>query len=217
MNNNNNNTDDNNNTDENDYNNDNNYNDYILRVSNNNQFFQNLYDNTKNNKDLKISSLLNSNIITNSMIYNNNLYDNNSNINVKNKKENKSLFSGNNLIEHEIDNNNDKNSNNSSLMETKFPIINFRQKRLKKYVFCTKIFCKRRCCIKVSDIHKNFNQINFLFDLIHFLKTKNEVNLLKNEIYNYEQRKALNTMYTFDSDFYHEKLAYDLIIIKHKN
>ena len=203
---------------ENDNKNNNNNNDILIKK---NLKIKNLIENNKIkykthylNKSLKIK---NNNNLVKKYDFKSKPLINNSNINVKNKKENKSLFSGNNLIEHEIDNNNDKNSNNSSLMETKFPIINFRQKRLKKYVFCTKIFCKRRCCIKVSDIHKNFNQINFLFDLIHFLKTKNEVNLLKNEIYNYEQRKALNTMYTFDSDFYHEKLAYDLIIIKHKN
>ena len=145
---------------------------------------------------------------------------NNQNLN-KNKNNNKTsiLNSFNNLIENEIDNNNNIINEENSIFssEVKFPIINFRQKRLKKYVFCTKIFCSRRCCLKVSDIHKNFRKLNFLFDLIHFLKTKNEINLIKNELFNHEQKRALNTMYTFDSDFYHEKLAYDLIIIEHKN
>ena len=145
---------------------------------------------------------------------------NNQNLN-KNKNDNKTsiLNSFNNLIENEIDNNNNIINEENSIFssEVKFPIINFRQKRLKKYVFCTKIFCSRRCCLKVSDIHKNFRKLNFLFDLIHFLKTKNEINLIKNELFNHEQKRALNTMYTFDSDFYHEKLAYDLIIIEHKN
>ena len=146
---------------------------------------------------------------------------NNQNLN-KNKNDNKTLIlnSTNNLIENKIDNNKNNNiieENSIFSSEVKFPIINFRQKRLKKYVLCTKIFCRRRCCLKVSDIHKNFSKLNFLFDLIHFLKTKNEINLIKNEIFNHKQKRALNTMYTFDSDFYHEKLAYDLIIIKHKN
>jgi hypothetical protein len=142
----------------------------------------------------------------------------NNNINNTIKIGNHSLISkvnNNNLNEYENEFNND-NSNDFSLEHTNF-IINFKQKKLKKYIICTKIFCTRGCCLRISEIHRKFNLINFLFDLIHFLKTKNEINLIKNELYNYEQKKAINTMYTFDTDFYHEKLAYDLIIIDHKN
>ena len=200
----------------NDYLNENNY---INNDDNNIEKKQIKYKVHYSNNLLKIKNLKNMyNFRTRASIFN----INNQNLN-KIKNDNKTLIlnsSNNNLIENEIDNN--KNNNNieeNSIFssEVKFPIINFRQKRLKKYVFCTKIFCRRRCCLKVSDIHKNFSKLNFLFDLIHFLKTKNEINLIKNEIYNHEQKRALNTMYTFDSDFYHEKLAYDLIIIEHKN
>jgi hypothetical protein len=78
-------------------------------------------------------------------------------------------------------------------------------------IFC----CQKDACFRIKNVHEQFAKINFLFDLVHIIKTRNEINLIENILFNKEQKKLLSSLYKFNTDFLSERLAYE-DKIKHK-
>ena len=102
----------------------------------------------------------------------------------------------------------EKNKNNISIPKTKLRII-------KVPNFCSDFVCKRYFFQTVKKVHENYKQIQFLLDIVHYLKTENEINIIEKYFFNEEQRKILSYTYSFEADFELEKKGYDYMI-KHK-
>ena len=102
----------------------------------------------------------------------------------------------------------EKNKNNISIPKTKLRII-------KVPDFCSDFVCKKNFFQTVKKVHENYRQIQFLLDIVHYLKTENEINIMEKYIFSEEQRKILSFTYSFEADFELEKKGYDYMI-KHK-
>ena len=102
----------------------------------------------------------------------------------------------------------EKNKNNISIPKTKLRII-------KVPDFCSDFVCKKNFFQTVKKVHENYKQIQFLLDIVHYLKTENEINIMEKYFYTEEQRKILSYTYSFEADFELEKKGYDYMI-KHK-
>ncbi len=102
----------------------------------------------------------------------------------------------------------EKNKNNISIPKTKLRII-------KVPDFCSDFVCKKNFFQTVKKVHENYKQIQFLLDIVHYLKTENEINIMEKYIFSEEQRKILSFTYSFEADFELEKKGYDYMI-KHK-
>ena len=69
--------------------------------------------------------------------------------------------------------------------------------------------CQKNAWNKIKNINKKFSKINYLFDLIYFIKTRNEINLIENILFNQEQKKILSAIYKFNSNFLIERIGFE--------
>ena len=81
--------------------------------------------------------------------------------------------------------------------------------------FWTDFLCKKNTCKTIKKVNDNFKGIQFLLDIVHYLKSENTLNIITNTFFNNEQRKVLSYTYTFEADFDLEKKGYEYMI-KHK-
>ncbi len=81
--------------------------------------------------------------------------------------------------------------------------------------FCSDFVCKKNTCKTIKQVHSNFKEIQFLLDIVHYLKSENELNIIGKYLFTDEQRRALSYTYTFEADFGLERQGYDYMI-KHK-
>ena len=81
--------------------------------------------------------------------------------------------------------------------------------------FWTDFLCKKNTCKTIKKVNDNFKEIQFLLDIVHYLKSENTLNIITNTFFNNEQRKVLSYTYTFEADFDLEKKGYEYMI-KHK-
>ena len=47
---------------------------------------------------------------------------------------------------------------------------------------------------KIKEIHKQFNKILFIFDIIQYIKTRNKINLLEKTIFFEKDRKNIKCL-----------------------
>ena len=149
-------------------------------------------------------------IISNSMFLKNKIKSDNINKNLKPKYSNLSEFKR-------------KNSDTSD------NIIIIGRKTLKQQLFipktnlriikvpgfCTDFVCKKNTFSTIKQVHENYKEIQFLLDIVHYLKSQNEINIIEKYVFTEEQRKALSYTYTFEADFGLERKGYEYMI-KHK-
>ena len=81
--------------------------------------------------------------------------------------------------------------------------------RIKSFKFCFNFYCQKNCFNKIINIHKKFKIINYIFDLVYYVKMINDINVIKNILFNFEQRIYFADNYYFDSDFICEKIGYE--------
>ena len=81
--------------------------------------------------------------------------------------------------------------------------------QVKSLNFCLKLICQKNCVNNIINIHKKFKIINYIFDLIYFVKIINDLNVIKQILFNFEQRIFFADNYLFDSDFIYEKIGYE--------
>ena len=86
--------------------------------------------------------------------------------------------------------------------------------RVKHSRNCFPIIFSKNCIEKIQKINDNFKKIDFLFDIVEYFKTKFEVKLLKNKIFDDEQREKLNHMFKFHYNFEDEKEGFDVFYKK---
>ena len=149
-------------------------------------------------------------IISNSMFFKNKIKSDNINKNLKPKYSNLSEFKR-------------KNSDTSdniiitgrkTLKQQLFiPKTNLRI--IKVPGFCTDFVCKKNTFSTIKQVHENYKEIQFLLDIVHYLKSQNEINIIEKYVFTEEQRKALSYTYTFEADFGLERKGYEYMI-KHK-
>jgi hypothetical protein len=81
--------------------------------------------------------------------------------------------------------------------------------------FFSDFVCKKNTFKTIKQVHENYKEIQFLLDIVHYLKSQNELNIIEKHLFSSEQRKALSYTYTFEADFELEREGYDYMI-KHK-
>ncbi len=81
--------------------------------------------------------------------------------------------------------------------------------------FFSDFVCKKNTFKTIKQVHENYKEIQFLLDIVHYLKSQNELIIIEKHLFSNEQRKALSYTYTFEADFELEREGYDYMI-KHK-
>jgi hypothetical protein len=101
-----------------------------------------------------------------------------------------------------------RNLKNVSIPKTKARVIKIPS-------FWNDFLCKKKTCVTIKKVNNNFKEIQFLLDIVHYLKSENTLNIIIKYFFSEEQRKALSYTYTFETDFELEKIGYEYMI-KHK-
>ena len=178
---------------------------------------------------LNQNHLNNSNIKNNSNINNNSNVNNNSNINNTNNNILNNSNNANNISNKVVPHKKlSRISFNSKIQrrETNISIISFlktmvKSKNLENKIFtvkssrnCFSIIFRKGCVRHIKYINNNYSKIEFLFDIVQFFKTKFEVMLIKNKIFDEGERDKLSHLYKFNYDFDADKEGYDIFYKK---
>ena len=83
--------------------------------------------------------------------------------------------------------------------------------------FCSDFVCKKNTIKTIKQVHENYKEIQFLLDIVHYLKSQNELNIIGKYLFTDEQRKILSHTYSFEADFRMEREGYDYMIKHEKN
>ena len=79
---------------------------------------------------------------------------------------------------------------------------------------CFTIIFRKGCFKKMHYININYSKIAFLFDIGQFFKTKFEVKLIKNKLFNEGERIQLSHLFKFNYEFDADKEGYDIFYKK---
>ena len=91
----------------------------------------------------------------------------------------------------------------------------FNKKSMAKHIVCFMTILIRKNSLKrIKEIHKQFNKILFIFDVIQYIKTRNEINLLEKTIFSEKDRKNISNVYHFDYDLQTHKKGYDYLFLE---
>jgi hypothetical protein len=86
----------------------------------------------------------------------------------------------------------------------------------KSYCFL-QILCKSYGLKRVYVIKKEFEKIYFIFDIVQYIKLRNEFNYIQKLILNEDEKRELGIAYHFDYDLHYDKEGYDYLFHKKKN
>ena len=81
--------------------------------------------------------------------------------------------------------------------------------------FLSDFVCKKNTVKTIKQVNENYKEIQFLLDIVHYLKSQNELSIIERYLFTEEQRKILSHTYTFKADFGLERKGYEYMI-KHK-
>ena len=162
------------------------------------------------------TNYINDNFIesNNKKIYNSKTNNNLNNNNKTNYNINKSK-SNNINIKNYNNNSNNNNNNNNINNNNKIQIPKPQLRMIKVPSFCSDFICKKDTFNTIKEVHENYKEIQFLLDIVHYLKSQNELNIIGKYLFTEEQRKALSYTYIFETDFGLERKGYEYMI-KHK-
>jgi hypothetical protein len=97
-------------------------------------------------------------------------------------------------------------------------VIFNKKKNTAKHIVCfMALLIRKNSCERIREIHKQFNKILFLFDIIQYIKIRNEINLLEKSVFSEQERKNISNVYHFDYDLYTDKKGYDYLFLEHKS
>ena len=194
---------------------------YIININfnDNKNSSSNLFNNSNINKN-NISKRKKSNneIISNFKIkknINSNLSLNNNNLIFQNQDYNKKPILKKNLLNY--NNNLDNMLNYDYDMSKSFLFLmqnnkEYFKKKPPKIIDERSIIllcCQKNAWNKIKNINKKFSKINYLFDLIYIIKTRNEINIIENILFNKEQKNILSGLYKFNSNFLIERIGFE--------
>ena len=188
---------------------------FNLNLSENKSSVNNLYKNSSDNKNNKSSckNINNENELNIKLKKNN---DRNTIINYNQSplfdqnKSRKIVFKKNLLNYNNYENTIRYDSNVfHSLLKKKENYFNIKNTKIQDNRSIIVFFCQKDACFRVKNVHEQFAKINFLFDLVYLIKTRNEINIIENILFNKQQKKLLSSLYKFNSDFLSERLGYE--------
>ena len=190
---------------------------------------ENTFFEMNKNKTLKQNNFLSINFIkgkskTNDQYLINSVLSNkmrNSNIKNKDIKDNISI-KNNSIVSNE---NESKKSNiihpnilrKNSLFKKNMNISRLQLRVIKVPGFFSDFVCKKNTIKTIKQVHENYKEIQFLLDIVHYLKSQNELNIIEKYLFTEDQRKILSYTYTFEADFGLERKGYDYMIKHEKN
>ena len=111
------------------------------------------------------------------------------------------------------------NNNEDNLLYKKNQKLNINNIGVQRIISVNQYFYKFICVKKNNfyQIHKKFLLIRFLFEISSYLKKINEINILKNVLFEEKSIMNLNKMYHFNYNFDIEKNEYDFLCDYNKN
>jgi hypothetical protein len=194
---------------------------YIININfnDNKNSSSNLFNNSNINKN-NISKRKKSNneIVSNFKIkknINSNLSLNNNNLIFQNQDYNKKPILKKNLLncDNELDNmiNYDYDLSKSFLflMQNNKEYFKKKPPKIIDERSIILLCCQKNAWNKIKNINKKFSKINYLFDLIYIIKTRNEINIIENILFNKEQKNILSGLYKFNSNFLIERIGFE--------
>ena len=155
-------------------------------------------------------TLISKNISHSKILKNVNLFEN------KDNKNDTAVSNGSGLIEKKKSHCSQTSLiNKRNLMKNQIIIPKTQLRVIKVPGFFTDFVCKKNTFKTIKQVHENYKEIQFLLDIVHYLKLENEVNIIEKYLFNDQQRKVLSYTYTFEADFGLERKGYEYMI-KHK-
>ena len=196
--------------------NNNNYNSTLNTVNNNN-FTNNNSNNNKNNYNTNINiNYMNDDLNNNS--------NNKAKINLNYINPRKSFDNDNYLSDHNKSIYSERNVNLN--LTSKDNIINreatkltgkFQYRHITKSFCFFKILCKKYGMKRIYLIKKAYEKIFFIFDIVQYIKLRNDFNFIQKLILNEEEKKELGIAYHYNYDLHFDKEGYDYLFHKKKN
>ena len=194
----------------------NNNNETII-FNNNNKY--NIYNNNSLNiNNLNYNSNSNNNLLNNILPNPNILLNNNNKNNLSHSNNIKANFST--YSRTSMNNNRFKKRDSCfSVISDLNSIINTKQieeriRRVKPSRNCFNIIFKKNCIKKIKIININFSKIDFLFDIVQYFKTIIEVKLIRNKVFDEDQKEKLSHLFKFNYEFDADKEGYDIFYKK---
>ena len=194
---------------------------YIININfnDNKNSTSNLFNNSNINKN-NISKRKKSNneIISNFKIkknINSNLSLNNNNIIFQNQDYNKkpvlkkNLLNYNNNLDNMLNYDYDMSKSFLFLMQNNKDYFKKKPPKIIDERSFILLCCQKNAWNKIKNINKKFSKINYLFDLIYIIKTRNEINIIENILFNKEQKNILSGLYKFNSNFLIERIGFE--------
>ena len=194
---------------------------YIININfnDNKNSSSNLFNNSNINKN-NISKRKKSNneIISNFKIkknINSNLSLNNNNIIFQNQDYNKkpvlkkNLLNYNNNLDNMLNYDYDMSKSFLFLMQNNKDYFKKKPPKIIDERSFILLCCQKNAWNKIKNINKKFSKINYLFDLIYIIKTRNEINIIENILFNKEQKNILSGLYKFNSNFLIERIGFE--------
>ena len=86
----------------------------------------------------------------------------------------------------------------------------------KSYCFL-QILCKSYGLKRVYVIKKEYEKIYFIFDIVQYIKLRNDFNYIQKLILNEDEKRELGIAYHYDYDLHYDKEGYDYLFHKKKN
>ena len=86
----------------------------------------------------------------------------------------------------------------------------------KSYCFL-QILCKTYGLKRVYVIKKEYEKIYFIFDIVQYIKLRNDFNYIQKLILNEDEKRELGITYHYDYDLHYDKEGYDYLFHKKKN
>ena len=111
------------------------------------------------------------------------------------------------------------NNNEDNLLYKKNQKLNINNIGVQRIISVNQYFYKFICVKKNNfyQIHKKFLLIRFLFEISSYLKKINEINIIKNVLFEDKSIMKLNKLYHFNYNFNIEKNEYDFLCNYNKN
>ena len=106
---------------------------------------------------------------------------------------------------------------NFNRLFTKIKYQNLKNKQIHYYSSFCFILCSKNFYKNIKLIYKKYNNIQFLFDIIHFLKNKYEIKFLENYVLSENQEKAISYLYYFDYNFQNENESFKKNVLQREN
>ena len=153
---------------------------------------------------------------------NNSILKNNNNNNDKNNDNNENTTKNEHITDNNLtDNHNISSSENNVNFKTKSSGLNMFAKYEHRHItrsFCfLQILCKSYGFKRVYIIKREYEKIYFIFDIVQYIKLRNDFNYIQKLILNEDEKRELGIAYHYNYDLHFDKEGYDYLFHKKAN